>query len=807
VAEGLAALRRDLLYAGRTLGARPGFTLVSVIVLATGIGAATVMFSTLDSVLLRQLPYENPHRLVSIRSTTPMGDTNSTSAVDYLDYRERNKTLEAMAAMLLFSPGRVITGGDEPARVSSTMVSANFFPMLGVELAVGRAFTAEEETAGGPDVVVLGHAYWQRHFDTDASVVGDTLVIDGAPHEIVGVVPIDFWHPRRVEMWFPMRVGDGWTSGRSNNNFVMTGRLAEGVSLEETQAEMDGLAAQLAEEYPEEKRGWGLQVEPMRQTFFGDTVPAMFTLSLAVGLFLVIACANLSSLVLARVTSRRSEIAVRAALGASRAAIVRQLLAESVLVAMGGAAVGLFMAWFGIAAIRVFAPMNLPRLDAIAIDGRVLVFTAAVTVASGLLFGLLPALHSTKAGLGQPLREGGARGAAPGSLRARHALVVTQIALSLTLLVGSGLLVRSFLHLTEVDPGFDPAGVITVDLQPPLFRYETGEALEQFFSGALEKISTLPGVEAASGTTYLPLAGGPWNDVHVAGEPPADASELRAALRRRVMEGYFETMRIPLLAGRAFERADADGSPRVAVISRRLADEFFPAGDALGNTLVLPNWGENGLPLGVIGIVGDVTDYGLGGEPVPVFYMPLRQQPAGSMRLAVRTGGDAAAAIMGVRGAIWEIDGDVPLSNVTLMETRLADSTSEDRFQATLLGTFAGVALLMSSMGLYGVLAFFVSQRTREVGIRMALGASSSDVMAAVVRRGMLLAAAGLGLGLLGGVGASYFLESMLFGTAALDPVTYGIVTAVLAVAALGACIVPARRALRVDPVEALRAG
>jgi len=807
VVDGLAAYARDLGYACRTLIARPGFAIVSVLVLGTGIGAATVMFSTIDSVLLRQLPYQDPDQLVYVWSTTPMGDTNSTSALDYLDYRERNDSFEALAAVLLFSPGRVVTGGDEPSRVATTMVSSNFFPALGIALAVGRGFAPDEEVVGGPDVVILSHAYSQSRYGDASNALGEAMLIDGAPHEVVGVLPADFWYPQRVDMWLPMRVGDNWTSGRGNNNFIMVGRLAQGVSVEKAQGQMDVLAAQLETEYPEDKDGWGIQLESMRSQFFGDTLPQLIMLSSAVGLFLVIACANLSSLVLARVTSRRSEIAVRAALGASRGAIVRQLLAESSLIAAAGAGAGLLIAWFGVEAIRVLGPANLPRLGDVGIDTRALAFTATVAVATGLLFGLLPALRGTRGGVAQSLREGGTRSDAAASLRARHALVVAQIAMSLTLLVGSGLLVRSFLHLADVDPGFDPDGVITLDLQPPAFRYDTGEALDLFFTTALEGIAVIPEVQATSGTTYLPLAGGPWNYMHPIEDPPADSSEQRGATRRRVMDGYFETMRIPLLAGRGIERTDVEGSPAVVVVSRTLADDFFPEGDALGNTLVLPGWGENGWPLEVVGIVGDVSDYGLSSEPGPVFYLALRQAQTGSMRVALRTGGDATAVIAAVRRAVWAIDDDVPLANITMMQTRLADSTSEDRFQATLLGLFAGVALFMSSTGLYGVLAFFVSQRTREVGIRMALGASAGDVMSAVVRRGMLLAAAGLGLGLLGGLGASAFLQSMLFDTAALDPLTYGLVTVVLAAAALAACIVPARRALRVDPVEALRAG
>lgn len=806
-AGGLELLGKDVLLGCRTLAASPGFALIAVATLGIGIGAATLMFSTLDGVVLRQLPYQDPDELVAVRSVTPRGEENSSSAADYLDYRGRSNSFESLAAMLVFSPGRVVTGEAEPERVRSTMVSANFFGMLGVNVERGRSFTADEEVVGGPDVVILGHAYWQRRYGADPGVVGEPLLIDGAPYEVVGVLPSDFWYPRAVDMWFPMRVGDGWTEGRGNRNFLLFGRLADGVSPDQAEVELSALAGQLAIEYPEDNDGWGVRVTPLRERFFGDTLPAMLALSLAAGLFLVVACANLSSLVLARVTARRGEVAVRAALGASRVALVRQLVAESSLIAVAGAAAGVLITWFGLRAIRTVGPADLPRLDTIALDGKVLAFTALITVFSGLLFGLLPALRSTRTGLQQSLRDGATASASASSLRLRNALVVAQMALSLTLLVGSGLLVRSFFRLSAVDPGFDPAGVVTFDLQPPAFRYDSAAALDQFFTEALDRLASVSPEIEVSGTTYLPLRGGPWNEVHAAGDPPADASEQRGAMRRRVFEGYFETMRIPLLAGRTFRRSDADGSPPVVVISRRLAEEFFPAGDALGNVLMLPGWGDDGgaQPLDVIGIVGDLPDDGLEVEPPPVFYLPFRQVLSRSAVIALRTEGDPATAIDAMRQAVWDIDGDVPIANVTLMETRLAESTAQARFQTTLLVLFAGAALFMSALGLYGVLAFFVSQRGQEVGIRMALGATGADVIAGVLRQGSVLVAGGLALGLLGGVLASYSLRSLLFDTGSFDPLTYGVVSVVLVGAALAASVIPARRAGRLDPVKALR--
>jgi len=804
----LEAVVKDVRYACRTLAATPGFALVAVVTLGIGIGAVTLMFSTLDGVVLRQLPYADPGKLVSVASLTPRGEENSSSAVDYLDYRARASSFEALAAVLVFSPGRVVIGEAEPERVRSTMVSANFFSMLGVDVAEGRTFAADEEVVGGPDVVILGHAYWQRRYGGDAGVVGESILIDGSPHEVIGVLPAQFWYPKAVDMWFPMRVGDGWTEGRGNRNFSMLGRLAPGVSLEQAGAQMSSLAAQLATEYPDADDGWGVGLTPLRSRFFGDTLPALLVLSLASGLFLVVACANLSSLVLARVTTRRSELAVRAALGASRIAIIRQLVVESLLIALVGAAAGVSIAWLGLRAIRDFGPADLPRLETIALDGKVLAFTVLITVLSGLLFGLLPALRGTGQRAALQLRAGGTASASASSLRLRNALVVGQMGLSLTLLLGSGLLVRSFFRLTAVDPGFDPAGVITFQLQPPAFRYDSAEALDQFFTEALDRMASLsPDIEV-SGTTYLPLMGGPWNEVHAADEPPADASEERGALRRRVFEGYFETMRIPLLAGRTFERSDTEGAPPVVVISRRLAEEFFPGGDALGNVLMLPGWGEDGaLAQQVIGIVDDVSDYGLGVEPSPVFYMPFRQVLSRSVAIALRTEGDPAAAIDAARQAIWTIDDDVPLADITLMETSLTESIAQVRFQTTLLALFAAAALFMSAMGLYGVLAFFVSQRGREVGVRMALGATSADVIARVLRQGSVLVVLGLGLGSLGGISAAHLLQSMLFETGSFDLLTYAVVSGVLLAAALGASIVPALRASRVDPVQVIRSG
>jgi putative ABC transport system permease protein len=768
-------LLRDSVYAVRTLKKRPGFVAISVLVLAIAIGAVTVMYSTLDGVVLRSLPYEEPDRLISVFSVTDQGRENTTSALDYYDYRDQSDVFENLSARCWCMPGRVITGEDEPERVTSTFVSPNFFATLRVSPLIGRSFTEEEALQEGPQVVVLSHGYWQRRLGGDPEIVGTTMTIDGQPFEVVGVLPADFRFSDQVELWMPMRRGDGLTSGRGNNNFRLLGRLAADVTPE----------------------------EPLHEVMFGDLRPVMMVLMGAVGLFLLIACANLSSLFLARVTSRHSEIAVRLSLGAPRSAVIRQLLVESFLVAIAGAAVGLLLARYGIRAVRAFGPANLPRLDTLAIDGKALVFAAMVTVVTALLFGMLPAIRGTRVSLVQSLKEGSQSTDTGQSLRMRGLLVVAQVALSLMLLIGAGLLIRSFLTLSNVDPGFEVSNLLTFDLQPPQQQYSTGEEMALYFAQVQEEVRAVPGVIGFAGVEQLPLLGGPWNYVWPADNPPSDPADRIGATRRRASVGYFRTMGIPLIAGRAFEATDTPESTRVAVISEELARRAFPEGDALGKGIVLTF--TDGDAFQVVGIAGDLADYGLGREPAPIFYVPHRQFPTPVLRMALRSDGDPLALLPSVRERIWQLDSDVPISNVRTMESIAANSTAQGRFLTTLLVLFATMALILASMGLYGVLAYFVSQRSREVGIRIALGATSNDVVGAVVRRGMILTGIGALLGIGGSIALSSLIASSLYEIRATDPATYVAVIAILLMVALAACLLPARRAVRVDPVIALR--
>jgi len=796
-------LLRDCVYTVRTLRKRPGFVSISVLVLAIAIGAVTVMYSTLDGVVLRPLPYDEPARLMSVFSVTDQGRENTTSALDYYDYRDQSDVFENLAARCWCMPGRVITGEDEAERVTSTFVSPNFFAMLRVSPLMGRSFTEEEALQEGPQVVVLSHGYWQRRLGGDPDIVGTAMTIDGQPFEIVGVLPADFRFSDQVELWMPMRRGDGWTDGRGNNNFRLLGRLADDVTMEEAQSQMDVLAAHIAEAYPDSKRDWGIRLRPLHEVMFGDLRPAMMVLMGAVGLFLLIACANLSSLFLARVTSRHSEIALRLSLGAPRSAVIRQLLVESFLVAIAGAILGLLLARYGVRAVQAFGPANLPRLDTLAIDGKALLFAGMVTVATALLFGMLPAIRGTRVSLVQALKEGSQSTETGQSLRMRGLLVVAQVALSLMLLIGAGLLIRSFLTLSNVDPGFEIGNVLTFELQPPQHQYDTREKMALYFAQVQEEVRAMPGVTGFAGVEQLPLLGGPWNYVWPADNPPADPSDRIGATRRRTSVGYFRTMGIPLIAGRTFEATDTPESTRVAVISEELARLAFPEGDALGKGIVLTF--TDGDAFQVVGIAGDIADYGLGMEPAPIFYVPHRQFPTPVLRMALRSNGDPLALLPSVRERIWQLDSDVPISNIRTMESIAANSTAQGRFLTTLLVLFAGLALILASMGLYGVLAYFVSQRSREVGIRMALGATSNNVVGAVVRRGMILTGIGTLLGIGGSIALSSLIASSLYEIGATDPATYIVVIALLLMVALAACLLPARRAVRVDPVVALR--
>jgi putative ABC transport system permease protein len=799
------ALLSDFRYAVRGLSRRPGSALSCVLVLAVGIGAVTAMFSAVYAVVLRPLPFEDPGRLVWAWGTTTNITSNTLSAVDYYDYKEQNDVFSSLAAHLVWRPPAVITGGDEPERVLTTRVSANLFPTLGVTPFLGRGFLDTEEVAGGPHVVVLSYGYWQRRLGADPDVVGTHLTVDGTSYEVVGVMPRGYEYPEDVELYLPMQRGrEGFESGRGNRNFNVIGRLADGVTLEQAQSQMSVLAEGLARAYPDADESWGVRLEPLQERFVGELRTAMTLLMGAVVLVLLVACANASSLLLARVAARRGELAVRMALGASRPALLRQLFAETLLITLLGAGVGLALAVMAIDLLHGLGGAALPRLGTVGLDPTVLGVAALATVGSALLVGATSALRSTRLDPVEHLKEGGRTTDAARTLRLRHALVVGQVALSLVLLVGSGLLIRSLARLQGVPPGFEPDGLLTMEVQLPA-HYETAEAREAFFATALERIRGLPGVRGASAADRIPPSGaGPWNEIWPKDRPPANPAAAPGATRRVVMEEYFQTLGVPLLAGRTFRPGDRDGSATVTVVSRALARKMFPGEPVVGRVLILP-WTKEGIPLEIVGVVGDVCARGLDDERGPVFYLPYRQLQSLSQRLVIRGDGDAARLTPAVRSVIHELEKDAPISNVETMADRLRESTSRRRFQTALLGAFAAAALLLAAIGLYGVLACSVGERTREIGVRMAMGAAGTDVVREVVARGARITAGGIAVGLVGGVVASRMLRSLLYGVGPSDPTTYAGVSLLLAVVALVACLVPALRAARVDPIVALR--
>ena len=796
---------RDFAFALRQLRRNPGFATVVVLISAIGIGGLATMFSVLWGVVLRPLPFGDPDRLVWAEATTATGQRNSMSAMDYFDYREQCNAFESLAALSVWQPGRVVTGRAEPERVPSSKVSRNFFHTLGIHPLLGRSFLASEEVAGGPSAVVVSLAFWERKLGARRDFADMPVVIDGAVYQAVGVMPGGFDYPAGVELWFPMQRGGAEESGRGNNNFFIIGRLAAGATLARAQDQMGVVAARISKESPEEKGGWGVSLTPLREQFFGSIRPVMFVLMGATAVVLLIMCANLSSLLLARVMSQRGELAVRLSLGASVMAVTRQLLTESLVMVAAGAAVGVGLASLGIRAVKALGPGDLPRLASIGLDAHVLSVTIAATILTALLSGVAPALQGTRLDLLSNLREGGRTTESRRHLTSRRFLVATQLALSLVLLVVTGLLLRSMTRLQQVDPGLKPEGLLTIDLQIP--GPDTDRQRQRYFD-VLDRIRTLPGVVSAAGADQLPFFGGPWNGIYRTDRPPRTPSDLLPATRRMVTEGLFETMGIPLLEGRGFSSSDRRGAPSVTVVSRSLARQLFPNESPIGRTLVLP-WGpKESLSLEIIGVAGDVRDFGLATDFRPAFYLPLRQAPGvpDSLRLVMRSAGPPAALSPSVRKAIHELEKDAPLYQAGTMEKWVSDSTARQRFSSFVLGAFAAVATVLAAAGLFGLMSYVVAQRRHEIGIRLALGAPAGTVLSLIVRQGVVLALAGIGVGIPAALGAARLLGSQLYATGPADGPTFAAVSLVLLATGLVACLVPAIRATRIDCVEALKA-
>jgi predicted permease len=801
-----STLFQDLRRALRTLAKSPGFTAAVVAVLALGIGANTAIFSVVNGVLLQRLPYPDPGRLVRVWHTPPQSGfpglrTFAVSPANFLDWQSQSRSFEGMA-IIRFTPLN-LTGGASPEALQAAQVSSDFFSVLRARPLLGRTFDRTQTEADGLATTVLSHALWKTRFGGDPGIVGRDIRLDDRLYRVVGVMGPEVRIPDSAQLWVPYDWTPQQRAMRSNHNCLVIARLKPGVALAAAQTEMSVISDRLARQYPEDDSGWGATVVPLREDLVVDVRPILLVLLGAVAFVLLIACANIANLVLARTLGRRRELALRSALGASRARLIQQLLAETILLGLAGGALGLFLARFGVDAILAFLADDLPRSAEVSLDGRVLAFTFAVSVLTGVLAGIVPAWRLTRGDVAGGLRAGSERaigGGDPGG-RTRGLLVVSEVALSLVLLVGAGLMVRSLWHLQRVDPGFDSRDVVTMHLDLPKSKYSEPERQHAFVAQLLERTRALPGVEAAGAVNDLPLTGTQNWPVAIEGRPEPPVSEQPNVVTSVVGGDYFRALRIRLVDGRLFSPADSANAPAVILISESMAKRFWPGESALHKRLTtafLPGSRE------VVGVVGDLKSNGLEvSDPVSQMYIPETQYPLRGVDLAIRTKSPAVAAA--VVSAVHALDPDLPVLRVGTLEKIRTGSLARQRFGMVVLAGFAGLALLLAAVGIASVLSYAVRRRRREIGIRLALGARASDVLRMVVLQGMRPALVGMAVGLAAALALGRVLSSLIFGVRATDPGTFAAVAVLLAAVALAACLIPARRAARVSPTTALR--
>lgn len=800
----METLLRDIRYGLRGLLKRPGFTLIALIALALGIGANTAIFSLVNAVLLRPLPFPEADRLVWVFGNIRNGGNRaSVSPLDFLDYRAQNTTFEEFAASISVPVPLNLTGSGEPERLTAAAVTGNYFQALGVKPALGRTFLLENEKPGNDQVAVLSYSLWQKRFGGDPAIFSKTITLDGKTCAVLGVMSKDFSFPQSAELWVPLNFdGSPGMKQRKAHFLRPIGRLKAGVTLAQAQADTDAVARRLEEAYPETNKSWNLRLVPLREQLVGNTRPTLFILFGAVGFVLLIACANVANLLLVRAAGRQKEIALRTALGAGRFRIVRQMITESVLLALVGGALGTLLAIWGVELLVKLSAGSIPSTAQVRIDATVLGFTLLTSLLTGVLFGLAPALRTMKLNLSESLKEGGrSPGEGPQRNRTRSVLVVLESAVAVVLLIGAGLLVRSLIQLQNTSPGFDARNVLTMNVQLPREKYATPEKAVNFFEELESRIGGLLGVENVGLISELPLSGQP-NDMPytVEGRPPVSIDQAFDDDFRQVNRQYFAAMRIPLLRGRNFTEQEVRQSAKVVIISELLARQTFPNEEPIGKRLI-PIMGKQ--PFEIIGIVGDIRHRALESQPAAAMYLPTYE--IGGMNVVIRTKGEPTSIAAAVRKEVQGIDPDQPVAAVKTMEQWLETSVAGPRYRTALLALFALVALVLAATGIYGVMSYSVSQRTHEIGVRMALGARQRDVLKLVVRQGMTLVVVGVGLGLVGAIALTRVMSSLLFGVTAKDPLTFVAVAALLTLVAFVACYLPARRATKVDPLVALR--
>ena len=796
----LAQILTDMRYGTRQLLKAPGFTVVAILTLAVGIGASSAIFSVVNGVMLRPLPYPEPERVVRVMEVLPQYGRFAVAPANFLDWRDRNRVFERIAAYT--SGNDTITGSEGPERVPRALVSWDTFELLGVAPTLGRSFRKDEDVPQRNKVIVISHGMWQRRFGSDRDILGRTINISGAPVTIVGVMPAGFYFAgRTTEFWRPIAL-DATNASRGAHFLAVVARLKRGISLQQADSEMRGIATQLAKQYPDTNADESADTVLLHDLIVGPIRPMLLTLFAAVGVLVLIACANVAHLLLVRASVRERELAIRTAMGAGRGRLVRQMIAESLVLALAGGAAGVLLAYLAIAPIQTLGATSLPRVADITLDRNVLAFAFVVTIATGFVFGVAPAWQAARGGVGAVLKESGRSTGARGH-RIRGLLLVAEVALSLVLLVGATLLIRSFARLTNIDPGFAPEHVLSFQVTLPQTAYPDDPRRDAFFDRLLERLRGTPGVQAAGMIQTLPIAADYMLSFSIQGRPPAAPGHELSANFRVASPGYFESLSIPVMRGRTFTAHDTAKSPMVAVVDDAFARRHFPGEDPIGRGIDVGN-GTDGF-YEIVGVVGNVRHEGLDSSPRPTMYIPYKQDVFSGMVMMVRTQGDPAQFAGTARQVVRDIDPALPAFGIAPLSNVITQSVAQRRFSMLLLGVFAFVAVFLAAVGLYGVVAYAVSQRTQEIGLRMAIGAQRRDVLRLVLGNGMKVALLGVGIGVGAALALSRYIATMLFEIDRFDAPSYATTAAVLLAVSALACYVPARRAMRVDPLVAMR--
>ncbi len=812
------SLLHDLRHGIRTLFKHPGFVITITLILALGIGANSTIFSVVNAILIRPLPYEAPDRIVMIWETNQSKSVKRSivSPADFLDWREQNHVFDHLAAFRFWY--YTVTGAGDPERYQGARVSAGFFPVLGVKPEFGRNFRPEEEQVGRDHVVILSHALWQSRFGGDSKIIGQLLTIDGEPFTIIGILPASFRFTRvlnsELELWIPITFTPQQLT-REDHSIIVYGRLKQGVPLSQAQAEMDGITHRLEQEYPKTNSGWAAQVNNLHDQAIQPLSPTLLILMVVVGFVLLIACANVANLLLTRATARQKDVAIRLALGSSQFRLIRQLLIESLLLALLGGAAGLLLAYWGINVLNAIVPDKVPHLEKFNLDLRVLGFTLVVSLLVGVIVGLIPGLRASRLNLSETLKEGGrALSEAPSGRRLRNLLVTLEVTLTVPLLISAGLMLRSSLLLQNIDRGINLKNVLTMQISLPKAKYSTARQTATFYRQVLQRIQTEPGVQSASAVNFLPLTNleDATSLTIEGGKPPPPGQNITVSYRV-IDQNYFRTMGIPLLRGRYFTEQDNDESHGVVMIDQTMARRYWPDEDPVGRRLQ-PQFPAAKVPwrpessnnwLTIVGVVEDVKEDGLNDQTSAEIYLPYLQNPSSLMNLLVRSTSDPLRLVASVRSQVLAVDGDQPVYNIMTMENVFSQSLAEPQVITSLLATFAAVALILAAIGVYGVMSYSVAQRTHEIGVRMALGAQERHVLRMIVGQGLKLVLVGVAIGVMTAFAVTRVISNLLFGVTATDPLIFVVVPLLLVVIAMLASYFPARRAMKVDPMIALR--